>query len=55
MGVGVLRVFNAIFHKMQFFVHSTQQVDERLRQAGFTRVFHKRSLFWQAMLYQKTG
>ena len=55
LGVRVLQVFNTLFNKMQFFVHSTQNVDECLRAAGFTRVFHKGSIFWQAMVYQKVG
>lgn len=53
MGVGVLRVFNTLFHKMQFFVHPPAGVDGILREAGFTRIYHRRSFFWQAMLYQK--
>jgi magnesium-protoporphyrin O-methyltransferase len=38
----------------RFFVHPTEAVETIIRARGFQRVFQRRTVFWQVLLYERT-
>ena len=45
-----LRLFRQRFH---FYVHPDRAIDERIRNAGFEPIHHRRGLAWQSVLYRR--
>jgi 2-polyprenyl-3-methyl-5-hydroxy-6-metoxy-1,4-benzoquinol methylase len=37
----------------RIYLHSTQRVDQIIRDQGFSRIFHKKAGFWQILVYNR--
>lgn len=56
VSIGFMRVVGGMFgNPMPFRVHPDQQVDARIRAAGFRPILAERGLAWQTILYRREG